>query len=83
MIQKISFTSKYSFIKNRYDHQKYTNQEVNITRSLQSQLSNLKDGDSITISRKKERLIMDVPKYMDSDVETFCIYSGVDYEKEY
>jgi len=81
MIQKISFTSQYGFVENKL--QKYSNQEVNITHALQHNLFNLQEGDEITISRNNEGFMnLRVPNYMDSDIETFCLYSGIAYKKE-
>ena len=81
MIPKISFISLYRFIDNKY--KKYSNQEIDTLHSLQNSIYELKEGDSITISRQNDNsLTLDVPDYMDNEIEKNCLYGGVDYEKE-
>ena len=81
MIPKISFTSQYRFIDNKY--QNYFNQEIGTIHSLQSSIYKLKEGDSVTITRQNDSsLTLNVPDYLDGAIENHCLWSGIEYKKE-
>ena len=81
MIQNISFTSVYRFRcrnKNGHCHQSQLPAQV-----ADANLSHLKDGDCVTITKMpySNRHELTVPDYMDENVERYCMHRGIEFKK--
>ena len=80
MIQKISFGGNYKF---GYSRQFGFNKSMATTAYVfQGTFHRLKKGDEVTISKDKDgSSTLIAPDYMDKEIEKFCKYSAISYEK--
>ena len=90
MVSPISFTSTYKVNNynrdfgafSEFQHYAYEKENVNenVNTVLKDKIIEKYNSDGYKFEYKAE-LTLDVPDYMDSDVETFCANNGIEYKK--
>ena len=79
MIQKISFDGKYKF---GYSRQFGYKSLASSAHVLEGTFHRLKKGDEVIISKDKDgNSTLLAPDYMNKEIEKFCEYSAISYEK--
>ena len=79
MIQRITFGSNYLFT-NKSDNGR-RNPSAIAANVVQTNLMYLKNEDTISITKKQDGYGIEVPNYMDKDIENSCLFSGLKYIK--
>ena len=80
MIQKISFGSTYRIITKNYNTE-YAKNSLPLS-ILSENLNYLYEGNQVSLKRTDNGdYELKVPKYMDCNVESYCIRKGIPYYK--